>query len=111
MAITKTSLFTSELQQTAEILKAMGHPARLAILELLAKRQTCICGDITEELPLAQSTVSQHLKALKSAGLIKGEIDGIRTCYCLSETGMALLKNLALPFIEKLDHINNQNCC
>lgn len=111
MAITKTELFTPELQRTAEMLKAMGHPARLAILELLAKRQNCICGDITEELPLAQSTVSQHLKALKSAGLIQGDIDGVRTCYCLSAGGIQLLRNLALPFIEKLDHLNNQNCC
>ncbi len=111
MAITKTELFSKELQQTAEMLKAMGHPARLAILELLARQQSCICGDITERLPLAQSTVSQHLKALKSAGLIKGEIDGVRTCYCLSEQGVKLLKDLALPFIEQLDSLNDQNCC
>ena len=110
MAITKTELFTEELQQTAEMLKAMGHPARLAILELLAQRSTCVCGDITDELPLAQSTISQHLKALKTAGLIQGTIDGVRTCYCLSENGIQLLKQLAVPFIEDLDSNSKTHC-
>ena len=63
----------------------MGHPARIAILKLLASRQTCICGDIVDELPLSQSTVSQHLKELKDAGLIKGEIEGAKICYCIDE--------------------------
>ncbi len=110
MAITKTELFTEELQQTAEMLKAMGHPARLAILELLAQQNTCVCGDITDELPLAQSTISQHLKALKSAGLIQGTIDGVRTCYCLSEDGIQMLKKLAVAFIEDLDSNSKTHC-
>lgn len=111
MAITKTDLFTDQQQQAAELFKAMGHPARLAILDILSQRQACFCGDITEELPLAQSTVSQHLKALKAAGLIKGEIDGVKTCYCLSETGVAMLKELADPIIEQLNLINTSSCC
>lgn len=111
MAITKNKFFTEEQRQIAEMLKAMGHPARLAILGLLSKRMSCICGDITEELPLAQSTVSQHLKALKKAGLIKGEIDGVRTCYCLDEKGLQKLKDLALPLIKQLNSINDKTCC
>ncbi|HMU71074.1 MAG TPA: metalloregulator ArsR/SmtB family transcription factor [Chitinophagales bacterium] len=70
--------------QLADIAKALSHPARIAILKVLSDGQ-CICGDIVDRLPLAQSTVSQHLKELKSAGLIKGEIDGPRVCYCLNE--------------------------
>ena len=111
MALTKTEHFTREQQQAAAFFKALGHPARLAILDLLSRRKACICGDITEELPLAQSTVSQHLKALKEAGLIKGEIDGVRTCYCLSEEGVALLNELAPPIIEQLNTINKTACC
>lgn len=111
MAITKSDHFTADLQQTAEMLKALGHPARLAILQLLAERRSCMCGDITQELPLAQSTVSQHLKALKQAGLIKGEIDGVKVCYCLNESGMEQLRDLAIPFIDKLNYLNNQTCC
>ncbi len=84
MAITKEKLFNASQKRSAELMKALGHPARIAIIELLAERETCICGDITEELPLAQSTVSQHLKALKKSGLIKGEVDGVKTCYCLN---------------------------
>tara|TARA_R110000868_G_scaffold304437_3_gene564999 strand:- start:17416 stop:17751 length:336 start_codon:yes stop_codon:yes gene_type:complete len=111
MALTKSELFTEAQQQTAELFKAMGHPARLAILELLSKKQSCICGDITNELPLAQSTVSQHLKALKSAGIIQGDIDGVRTCYCLSEKGVRMMHQMVTPIIEKLHSSVNQKCC
>lgn len=83
MAFPKSTAFSEEDQRLAVIADALAHPARIAILRILAKRGTCICGEIVEELPLAQSTVSQHLKALKAAGLIQGEIDGPRTCYCL----------------------------
>ena len=69
----------------AKYAKALAHPARIAILELLIKKQACICGDIVDELPLSQSTVSQHLKELKDAGLIKGDIDGVKVCYCIDE--------------------------
>jgi ArsR family transcriptional regulator len=74
--------------------RAIGHPARVQILRLLARRDACICGDIVEELPLAQSTVSQHLKVLKDAGLVRGEIDGPRTCYCIEPRALRRLKAL-----------------
>jgi DNA-binding transcriptional ArsR family regulator len=87
MALHKHDQFTAEDQRVAAIAKALGHPARIAILRLLAARQACICGDIVQELPLSQSTVSQHLKELKDAGLVRGEIDGPRVCYCLDPAG------------------------
>ena len=80
------TLYTEKDEQIALLAKALGHPARVAIIRLLFKKQTCICGDIVDELPLSQSTVSQHLKELKEAGLIQGEITGVKTCYCINET-------------------------
>jgi DNA-binding transcriptional ArsR family regulator len=85
MGATKSYVFTAKENKLARYAKALGHPARIAILKLLAQKQTCVCGDIVEELPLSQSTVSQHLKELKDAGLIKGEIDGVKVCYCIDE--------------------------
>lgn len=87
MALHKHDQFTAEDQHVAAIAKALGHPARIAILRLLAARQACVCGDIVQELPLSQSTVSQHLKELKDVGLVRGEIDGPRVCYCLDPAG------------------------
>lgn len=81
-------------EELALLAKAVGHPARVQILRLLARRDACICGDIVDELPLAQSTVSQHLKVLKEAGLIRGEIDGPRTCYCIEPRTLRRLKSL-----------------
>src|SRR5574342_330314 len=81
-------------EELALLTKAVGHPARVQILRLLARRETCICGDIVDELPLAQSTVSQHLKVLKEAGLIRGEIDGPRVCYCVEPHALRRLKAL-----------------
>jgi ArsR family transcriptional regulator len=83
MAYNKKEEFETEEIRIAEFAKALSHPARIAIIKLLLDRQECICGDIVDELPLSQSTVSQHLKELKGAGLIKGEIDGPRVCYCI----------------------------
>ncbi len=85
MGITKSYEFSSRENKLAKYGKALASPARIAILQLLASKQTCICGDIVDELPLSQSTVSQHLKELKEAGLIKGEIEGARVCYCIDE--------------------------
>ncbi len=76
--------FSRKQQDAAIFAKALSHPARISILLMLAKQKTCICGDMVEQLPMAQSTVSQHLKELKEAGLIMGEIDGPRICYCLN---------------------------
>jgi ArsR family transcriptional regulator len=83
MPATRTDIFAPDDVALAARLKALAHPARLAILRTLAERETCICGDLVEVLPLAQATVSQHLKALRKAGLVRGETDGPRSCYCL----------------------------
>ena len=85
MGATKSYEFGVAENKLAKYAKALAHPARIAILKLLAKKQTCVCGDIVDELPLSQSTVSQHLKELKEAGLIQGEIDGVRVCYCINQ--------------------------
>lgn len=84
MVKSKTELFAPEIQHCAELFKALSHPARIAILKYLAETQTCITGDISEELPLSRSTVNQHLSELKKAGLIQGHIEGINTKYCLN---------------------------
>ena len=83
MGATKSLEFSVKENRLAKYAKALGHPARVAILKLLASKKPCICGDIVDELPLSQSTVSQHLKELKDAGLIKGEIEGAKVCYCI----------------------------
>ena len=85
MGASKTEEFTIKDNKVAKYAKALSHPARIAILKLLIKKQACICGDIVEELPLSQSTVSQHLKELKDAGLIQGDIEGAKVCYCIDE--------------------------
>lgn len=83
MGATKTQEFTKTQNELATLAKALGHPARIAILQFLANKKSCVCGDIVDELPLSQSTVSQHLKELKNAGLIKGNIEGPSVCYCI----------------------------
>ena len=83
MGLTKSEIFTDKQNKLAAMMKALGHPARVAILQHLVKSQACICGDIVEELGLAQATISQHLKELKNVGLIKGTIDGTSVCYCI----------------------------
>ena len=84
MAINKKAEFSTAENELADFAKALGHPARVAILKELAKRQSCICGEIVEVLPLAQSTVSQHLKELLQAGLIQGTVEGAKSCYCIN---------------------------
>lgn len=85
MGLTKTTVFNKEENQVAEYAKAFAHPARVAILKYLVQHKSCICGDLVEVLPLSQSTVSQHLKELKRIGIIKGNIDPPRVCYCIDE--------------------------
>jgi DNA-binding transcriptional ArsR family regulator len=85
MGTAKTEEFTVKDNKIAKYAKALGHPARIAILRLLVKKEACVCGDIVDDLPLSQSTVSQHLKELKEVGLIKGDIDGAKMCYCIDE--------------------------
>lgn len=111
MAVTKASLFEEEDIRLADWARALGHPARIAILNVLARRCTCLCGDITDELPLAQSTISQHLKVLKEAGIIHGEIDGVKTCYCLNpEVVQELQKSLESFAAYLSDHSSVVEC-
>jgi predicted transcriptional regulator len=111
MVQSKTELFDVELQKSAEIFKAMSHPARLAILKYLAETRICITGDITDEVPLSRTTVSQHLKELKKAGLIQGTINGVRTNYCLNASRMAEFRQMILKLIEVFDCGVKTNCC
>lgn len=85
MGVTKTEIFTEDQNKLAIIAKALGHPARIAILQYLAKVNTCICGDLVNEIGLAQPTISQHLKELKAVGLIKGNVEGTSVCYCIDK--------------------------
>jgi ArsR family transcriptional regulator, arsenate/arsenite/antimonite-responsive transcriptional repressor len=85
--------FDKDLKRRARLFKALGHPARLAILQYLAEIKTCITGDIADELPLSRTTVNQHLKELKDAGLIKGTVEGVRTNYCLNSSAIEELRN------------------
>ena len=84
MGITKSEIFTDKQNKMASMLKALAHPARIAIVEYLINAKSCICGDLVEELGLAQATISQHLKELKNAGLIQGTIEGVSVCYCIN---------------------------
>ena len=102
MGATKKEHFTDKQNAIATLAKALGHPARLAIMEYLMKVDTCICGDIVNELPLAQPTVSQHLKELKNAGLIKGSIEGNAICYCIDEKALSKLQSYFTNISDKL---------
>ncbi len=100
MAYTKNNEFSEKANRLAGYAKALAHPARIAILSKLAEESTCICGEIVQVLPLAQSTVSQHLSELKKAGLICGEIDGPRSCYCINKKNFEEMKSLFAEFSE-----------
>lgn len=110
MAVSKKESFTQKEQDLADLAKALAHPARIAILKILAQRNECICGDIVEELPLAQSTVSQHLKELKNAGLILGETNGPRSCYCINWKAFEKF-NTELNFLFTNLKIKNEKAC
>lgn len=107
MGATKTDHFSDQQNQMAVIAKALGHPARIAIIEYLLKVNCCITGDIVNELPLAQPTVSQHLKELKNADLIKGTIDGKSVCYCIEQNTLNILKHY---FSNVIFAVNSQKC-
>lgn len=109
MGATKTEHFTNKQNSIATMAKALGHPARIAIVEYLIKVNECICGDIVNELPLAQPTVSQHLKELKNAGIIKGNIEGNSVCYCIDEKVIEKLQNYFIAISKKLEKRNT--CC
>ena len=105
MGITKTEVFSREQNQLAEFAKALAHPARIAILQHLIKHQTCICGDLVDVLPLSQSTISQHLKELKRIGIIRGEIEGPRVCYCIDPKSWQQAQEMLGQIFSSI------NCC
>ncbi|MDH3710170.1 MAG: metalloregulator ArsR/SmtB family transcription factor [Cyclobacteriaceae bacterium] len=108
MGVTKTENFTKSQNQLATLAKALGHPARVAILEKLLKIDRCICGDLVSELPLSQATVSQHLRALKDVGLIKGNIEGTSVCYCIDRDKWRETQSLLNAMF---DTFNQSSCC
>jgi DNA-binding transcriptional ArsR family regulator len=109
MGATKTTDYTLQELSIAKYAKALSHPARVAILNLLLKKQACVCGDIVDELPLSQSTVSQHLKELKEVGLIKGDIEGASVCYCIDEM---VWNNAKKQLNQLFDNVNlSSKCC
>ena len=110
MGASKTEHFTAKQNEIALMMKALGHPARIAIIDYLLKVDTCICGDIVNELPLAQPTVSQHLKELKNAGLIKGNIEGNAICYCIDEATFNKFQNFLSEVYGKIN-AQKTNCC
>lgn len=109
MGVTKTEKFTQHQNAIASLAKALAHPARIAILEYLLKNQSCICGDLVEELPLAQATISQHLKELKGVGLIKGEIEGTSVCYCIDAEVWEETKGILMQLFKSVGQSNK--CC
>ncbi len=103
MNATKESKFDEKLMQRAKMFKALAHPARLAILQYLASIRTCITGDIASELPLSRTTVNQHLKELRDAGLIQGTVEGVKTNYCLNPKVISALRKDTDDFLESID--------
>lgn len=106
MGLSKAILFSEEQNLLATLGKAFGHPARIAILQYMIKNKTCIVGDLTQELPLSQSTISQHLKELKNIDLIKGKIEGPSVCYCINDKMILELTDALNKFINDL-----KSCC
>ena len=111
MAFHKKEEFGKKEQELADFAKAISHPARIAILKVLAQRNECICGEIVESLPLAQSTVSQHLKELKNAGLVEGTVDGPRSCYCINWKAFEKFSNDIGSLFINLRTRNEKACC
>lgn len=111
MGATKTDHFSEHQNELAGWMKALGHPARIAIVEFLLKTDSCICSDIVNELPLSQPTVSQHLKELKNAGIIKGSIEGTAICYCLDPDTMQKIQERIGVIYNDLILKNTRTCC
>ena len=108
MGLTKTEIFTPAQNELATIAKALGHPARIAILQHLLKINSCICGDLVEEIGLAQATISQHLRELKRVGIIQGTIEGTSVCYCINP---AVWHKVSSAFASMFAKLNDQGCC
>src|SRR6476661_1568003 len=111
MAFNKKEEFGKKEQELADIAKALSHPARIAILKVLAKQTECICGEIVEVLPLAQSTVSQHLKELKKVGLVDGTVDGPRSCYCINWKAFEKFNTDMNDLFMNLKTKYDKSCC
>ena len=111
MAIHKKEEFSQKEQELAAFAKALSHPARIAILKVLAQKNECICGELVDVLPLAQSTVSQHLKELKNAGLIDGTVDGPRSCYCINWKAFEKFNTGMNSLFANLKVKNEKACC
>ncbi|MDP4264447.1 MAG: metalloregulator ArsR/SmtB family transcription factor [Bacteroidota bacterium] len=109
MGLTKTEIFTEKQNKLAQMMKALAHPARIGIIQHLIRSQACVCGDLVDELGLAQATISQHLKELKNAGLIKGTIEGTSVCYCIDERTWKQYKKEIEAFFVTYDA--RGNCC
>lgn len=109
MGLTKSEIFTKEQNQISNLAKVLGHPARVAIIQHLFKTDSCICGDLVNEIGLAQPTISQHLKELKKIGLIKGNIEGTSICYCIDIDNWSKMKSILKIFLNQ--DIANTICC
>lgn len=109
MGVTKTEIFTDKQNQIALYAKVLGHPARVAILERLFKINECVCGDLVDEIGLAQPTISQHLKELKNLGLIKGNVEGTSVCYCIDEDNWKKMKTIMTDFLNQ--DLTKKDCC
>ena len=110
MGATKTDLFTKQQNEIAGMAKALAHPARIAILQYLVKINACICGDLVEELGLAQPTISQHLKELKAVGLIQGTVEGTSVCYCIHPANWQKFRKYFATFFTDISN-NDGSCC
>jgi len=110
MGTTKVENYSTEQNETASVLKALGHPARIAVIDYLLTVDSCICGDIVNELNLAQPTISQHLKELKNAGIIKGNTEGNAICYCINEAAIEEIRDYFSHILSRLNSIKS-DCC
>lgn len=109
MGLAKTEIFTDQQNEIALFAKAFGHPARVAILQRLFKIKTCVCGDLVDEIGLAQATISQHLKELKHLGLIKGNVEGTSVCYCINPENWTEMKEVMTEFLNQ--DVPKPDCC
>lgn len=110
MGLTKTEFFTEQQNRMATIAKVLGHPARIAILQYLIQQNTCICGDLVQEIGLAQPTISQHLKELKRVGIIRGTIEGTSVCYCINQDSWKEISEEFRHFFD-IGKSNESSCC
>ncbi len=110
MGLSKTEIFTDQQNEISLFAKVLGHPARVAILQHLFKINSCVCGDLVDEIGLAQPTISQHLKELKQLGLIKGNVEGTSVCYCIHAENWSAMKEVLMDFVNQ-DLAKRQDCC